>query len=92
VSELITEIKRVYDTTVDTARLDVLETSRNLAQHIVDTALMEHPDILMRWIQQALTVLKRSRTLTLRYHPRLEARSVTSARWRHAQARGYPAR
>jgi flagellar biosynthesis/type III secretory pathway protein FliH len=73
VSELITEIKRVYDTTVDTARLDVLETSRNLAQHIVDTALMEHPDILMRWIQQALTVLKRSRTLTLRYHPRLEA-------------------
>lgn len=72
VSELLAEIKRVYDTTVDTARLDVLEASRNLAQHIVDTALMEHPDVLMGWIQRALTVLKRSRALTLRYHPRLE--------------------
>jgi flagellar biosynthesis/type III secretory pathway protein FliH len=72
VSELLAQIKRVYDTTIDTAGLDVLETSRNLAQHIVDTALMEHPDVLMSWIQQALGVLKRSRTLTLRYHPRLE--------------------
>jgi len=72
VSELLTEIKRAYDTTLDTAHLDVLETSRSLAQHIVDSALMEHPEILMGWINQALAVLKSSRTLTLRYHPRLE--------------------
>lgn len=73
VSELLAHIKEVYDTTIDKAHVDVLETSRNLAQYIVDTALMEHPEVLMGWIQRALLVLKRSRTLTLRYHPRLEA-------------------
>jgi flagellar biosynthesis/type III secretory pathway protein FliH len=72
VSEILAEIKRAYDTTVETAHLDVLETSRGLAQQIVDTALMEHPDILMSWIHQALSVLKNSRTLVLRYHPRFE--------------------
>ena len=73
VAELLAEIKRVYEATIDTAHLDVLETSRKLAQQIVDTALIEHPDVLMGWIHQAFGVLKRSRTLTLRYHPRLEA-------------------
>jgi len=71
VSELLGDIKRAYDTTIDTARADIVTTSRDLAQHIVDTALMEHPDALLRWIEQALVVLKRSRTIEIRYHPRL---------------------
>lgn len=72
VRELLDEIKRAYDTALDTARADILATSRDLAQHIVDTALMEQPDASLRWIEQALSILKRSRTLRLNYHPRLE--------------------
>lgn len=72
ITKLLTEITRAYDTAVDNARSDIINTSRNLAQHIVDTALMEHPDALMRWVDQALEVLKRSHTLKLRYHPRLD--------------------
>lgn len=69
VAALTAEIKDAYDTALDTAHADIIATSRDLAQHIVDTALMEHPDALMRWIEEALTILKRSRTLQLRYHP-----------------------
>lgn len=71
IAELLAEIKRAYDTAIDAARADILATSRDLAQQIVDTALMEHPDALMRWIEQALFILKRSRTLEIRYQPRL---------------------
>ncbi len=69
---LLHKIEYAYDTTIESAHSDILRTAHELAQHIVDTSLMQHPEVLLQWTNHALAILKRAKTTTLRYHPRIE--------------------
>lgn len=66
-------MRECYEQALDAARQDALAIARNLAEKIVDTTLLGHPEALLAWIQQSTAILKRGRNLNLSYHPRYEA-------------------
>jgi flagellar biosynthesis/type III secretory pathway protein FliH len=66
-------LKARYDDALSAAKADLQQLAQNLAEHLVDKALLEKPEALARWINDSIALLKRSRTLKLTYHPRYES-------------------
>jgi flagellar biosynthesis/type III secretory pathway protein FliH len=68
----VEELRHYYQRALDSAQEDIYALARELATQIVDTTLAERPEIFTAWILQALTALKHSRSLHLRFNPRYQ--------------------
>ena len=66
----IEAIRSSYDVALDLARNDAVKMAHDLAEQLVDRALLAHPDTILAWINTAFSYLKRSRKLRISYHPR----------------------
>lgn len=75
----IEALRDAYSTALEAAQKDILATAQAMAERFIDRSLLENPEIMSSWIQQSIEVLKRSRPLTLHYHPRYERIMATVA-------------
>lgn len=66
-------LRNCYEDALSAAKNDAHALATALAERIIDSSLIERPEVLMAWIQEGLQVLKRARTLHLSYQPRYTA-------------------
>lgn len=71
-SAAIEGLRSCYHKALDSAHNDIQQIARELASQIIDTAIIEKPEIFALWIKQATTALKRSKALHLTLNPRYE--------------------
>jgi hypothetical protein len=69
---MLQALRGCYEEAVVTARGDTLALATALATRIIDTTLLERPEVLLAWIEEGLGVLKRARSLHLVFQPRYE--------------------
>lgn len=63
-------ITATYDAALEIAKRDATYLGQSLAVRIIEQTLSNDPELLLKWIHDAATILSRSRTFTLSYHPR----------------------
>jgi len=63
-------LRNCYEDAINAAKSDTHALATSLAERIIDTSLLERPEVLLAWIQEALQLLRRSRNLHLSYQPR----------------------
>lgn len=66
------QLRKAYSDAIAVATGDVQSLTYQLAEKLVDRAFLEKPEVLLSWLERALTLLKRSRALSIHYHPRYE--------------------
>lgn len=67
------DLGNAYTTVLDGAKDDCRLLAQALAAQIVGTSINERPEILLSWLDRAMTIMKHSQPRVLRYHPRLAA-------------------
>lgn len=65
-------IRRAYSEAAEAAKAETLSLAYNLAESLVADSLKVSPEPYVRWLTEALGVLKECDHLTLYYHPRCE--------------------
>jgi flagellar biosynthesis/type III secretory pathway protein FliH len=70
---MLQALRGCYEDAVVAAKSDTIALATALAERIVDTTLLERPEVLLAWIEEGLGVLKRSRSLHLSFQPRYQA-------------------
>lgn len=63
-------LRSCYEDALIAARDDTHALATSLATRIIDSTLLERPEVLLAWIQESLQLLKRSRNLTISFRPR----------------------
>jgi flagellar biosynthesis/type III secretory pathway protein FliH len=63
-------IRTQYEDALAAAASDAKAAATAVAAQVIPAALATDPAILSHWIDQALSLLRRSRTLQLTYHPK----------------------
>jgi flagellar biosynthesis/type III secretory pathway protein FliH len=63
-------LRSCYEDALSAAKHDAHALATALAERIIDSTLLERPEVLLAWIQESLQMLKRSRTLHLSFQPR----------------------
>ena len=62
-------IRSCYEDALTAAKHDTHALATTLAERIIDSTLLERPEVLLAWIQEALQLLKRSRNLHISFQP-----------------------
>lgn len=63
-------LRSCYEDALTAARNDTHALATSLAERIIDSTLLERPEVLLAWIQESLQLLKRSRNLQISFQPR----------------------
>lgn|GEM_PF-5613927 len=71
IEAVLVELSSAYAVVVDGAKTDCRLLAESLAAQIVEQSIKEHPEILMSWLDRAISIVKDSHQIVLRYHPRL---------------------
>ncbi len=70
VERLAFEVRAQYSALCDLARKDAQELALQACEEVIDASLSQFPALLVPWLDQALDLMKRSRTLVVEFHPR----------------------
>jgi flagellar biosynthesis/type III secretory pathway protein FliH len=63
-------LRSCYEDALTAAKNDAHALATALAERIIDSTLLERPEVLLAWIQESVQMLKRSRNLHLSFQPR----------------------
>lgn len=63
-------LRSCYEDALTAASNDAHVLACSLAERIIDSTLLERPEVLLAWIQESLRLLKRSRNLHISFQPR----------------------
>lgn len=62
-------LRSCYEDAIHAATSDTQAMATALAERIIGSTLLEHPEVLVAWVHEALQLLKRSKTLHISFHP-----------------------
>jgi flagellar biosynthesis/type III secretory pathway protein FliH len=66
---VIEGLRNTYEDAIDKARNDMHAAARAIAEQVIPTRLLSDPQIFEHWVNEAVVLLKRSKTLQITYHP-----------------------
>jgi len=69
ITGVIEGLRSTYDDAIDQAHEDMHAAARAIAEQVIPRRLLSDPQIFEHWVNEALVLLKRSKTLHIVYHP-----------------------